>query len=194
MPEAGRIIGGSARGVRLEGPRGGGTRPLSDRVKESLFGALEAGAALEGPFLDLFAGTGAAGIEALSRGAPTATFIEHEGGNCALIGANLRRAHLVNGRVVRADVVAYLHNGRSSGDAAYAAALLDPPYGDPVLARALTLLADPTRDWLAPGATVVAKHFWRDEPPERIGVLARERQRRFGETALTFYTRIKEGA
>ena len=69
-----------------------------------------------------------------------------------------------------------------------------PSYGDPVLARALALLADAARDWLAPGATVVAKHFWRDEPPERIGVLARERQRRFGETALTFYTRIREGA
>jgi 16S rRNA (guanine(966)-N(2))-methyltransferase RsmD len=194
MPEAGRVIGGSARGIRLEGPRGGTTRPLSDRVKESLFGALDAQGALDGPFLDLFAGTGAAGIEALSRGASGATFVEHEGGNCALIGANLRRAHLANGRVVRADVVAYLHNGRAAGDAPYACALLDPPYGDPILLRALELLGDTARDWLAPAAIVVAKHFWRDEPPERVGALAKERQRRFGETALTFYTRTEEGA
>jgi len=189
MPEAGRVIGGSARGIRLEGPRGGTTRPLSDRVKESLFGALEAEGALDGPFLDLFAGTGAAGIEALSRGAPGATFVEHDGGNCALIGANLRRAHLVNGRVVRADVVAHLRNGRSQGDAPYVCSLLDPPYGDPILFRALELLGDPALDWLAPTATVVAKHFWRDEPPESVVVLSKVRQRRFGETALTFYTR-----
>lgn len=194
MPEAGRVIGGSARGIRLEGPRGGTTRPLSDRVKESLFGALDAEGALDGPFLDLFAGTGAAGIEALSRGAPAATFVEHDGGNCALIGANLRRAHLANGRVVRADVVAYLHNVRAAGDAPFRGALLDPPYGDPILFRALVLLADPARGWLAPTTTVVAKHFWRDELPERVGVLARQRQRRYGETALTFYTRIEEGA
>lgn len=194
MPEAGRVIGGSARGIRLEGPRGGTTRPLSDRVKESLFGALEAEGALDGPFLDLFAGTGAAGIEALSRGASEALFVEHEGGNCALIGTNLRRAHLVYGRVVRADVVAFLTNGRTASDAAYVCALLDPPYGDPIIFRALELLGDPLRDWLAPTATVVAKHFWRDDPAVRVGMLARGRQRRFGETALTFYTRTEEGA
>jgi 16S rRNA (guanine966-N2)-methyltransferase len=194
MPEGGRVIGGSARGIRLEGPRGGATRPLSDRVKESLFGALEAEGALGGPFLDLFAGTGAGGIEALSRGAPRATFVEHDGASCALIGANLRRAELERARVVRADVVAFLHNGRGASDEPYACVLLDPPYGDPIMARALELLADSTRDWLAPGATVALKHFWRDEPPPRVGVLARDRQRRFGETTLTFYTRIEEGA
>jgi 16S rRNA (guanine(966)-N(2))-methyltransferase RsmD len=193
MPEAGRVIGGSARGIRLEGPRRGPTRPLSDRVKESLFGALEAEGALDGPFLDLFAGTGAAGIEALSRGAPRATFVEHDGGNCTLIGANLRRARLANGRVTRADVVAFLYNARAA-DEAYACALLDPPYGDPILGRALELLGDPRRDWLAPGAIVAVKHFWRDEPPPRVGVLDKQRQRRFGETALTFYTRTEEGA
>jgi 16S rRNA (guanine966-N2)-methyltransferase len=194
MPEAGRVIGGSARGTRLEGPRGGSTRPLSDRVKESLFAALEAGGALDGPFLDLFAGTGAAGIEALSRGAAQATFVEHDGNNCALIGANLRRAHLEGGRVVRADVVAFLNNGRGPSDAQYSGVLLDPPYGDAILIRALELLADPTRDWLAPTVTVVTKHFWRDEPPQTVGALSRQRQRRFGETALTFYTRHEEGA
>ena len=78
MAEGGRVIAGSARGIRLESPPEG-TRPLTDRVKESLFAALEATDALDGPFLDLFAGSGAAGIEALSRGAPSATFVEHDG-------------------------------------------------------------------------------------------------------------------
>ena len=194
MPDAGRVIGGTARGVRLEGPRGTGTRPLTDRVKESLFGALEAEGALDGPFLDLFAGTGAAGIEALSRGASAATFVEHDGPNCQLIGANLRRARLDGGRVVRADAIAYLRNLRKETDGPFTAALLDPPYSDPVMTTALELLGDPARDWLVPGATVAVKHFWRDEPADHVGLLAKERVKRFGETALTFYTQIEEGA
>ena len=194
MPEAGRVIGGSARGIRLEGPRGAATRPLTDRVKESLFGALEASGALDGPFLDLFAGTGAAGVEALSRGAPAATFVEHDGASCHVIGENLRRAHLDHGRVVRADVVTYLHNPRAAVDGPFAAALIDPPYGDPIMTTALELLADQARDWLVPGATVAVKHFWRDEPADRVGLLAKQRVKRFGETALTFYTQMEEGA
>jgi 16S rRNA (guanine966-N2)-methyltransferase len=189
MPEAGRVIGGTARGVRLEGPRGTATRPLTDRVKESLFGALEAEGALGGSFLDLFAGTGAAGIEALSRGATSATFVEHDGANCHLIGANLRRATLEGGRVVRADAVAFLRNLRRETDGPFTAALLDPPYSDPVMVTTLELLGDPARDWLVPGATVAVKHFWRDEPADHVGLLAKERVKRFGETALTFYSR-----
>lgn len=194
IPEGGRVIGGSARGLRLQGPRGAATRPLADRVKESLFGALEAAGALDGPFLDLFAGIGAGGIEALSRGAPRATFVEHDGTNCDVIGVNLRRSRLEGGRVVRADAVAFLKNGRAKSDEAFLTCLLDPPYGDPVLDRALQLVAASDKEWLAPGATVVVKHFWRDTPPETVGLLVRDRQRRFGETTLTFYTRPEEGA
>jgi 16S rRNA (guanine966-N2)-methyltransferase len=194
MPDAGRVIGGSARGVRLGGPRDTGTRPLTDRVKESLFGALEAEGALEGPFLDLFAGTGAAGIEALSRGATAATFVEHDGANCALITSNMRRAKLDGGRVARADVIAYLRNVRQASDGPFAAALLDPPYSDPVMVTALKLLGDPAREWLVLGATVAVKHFWRDEPADQVGLLRKERVKRFGETALTFYHLTQEGA
>jgi len=194
MPEGGRIIAGTCRGMRLEAPRGGTTRPLSDRVKESLFGSLEAEGLLGGPFLDLFAGTGAAGIEALSRGAPRATFVERDGGNCAVIGANLRRTRLDGGRVVRADVVAFLHNGRPTDDQPYRACLVDPPYGDPILSQALELLGDGAKGWLAPDGVVVAKHFWRDEPPPEVGELRASRRRRYGETALTFYTRPEEAA
>jgi 16S rRNA (guanine966-N2)-methyltransferase len=193
MPDAGRVIGGTARGVRLEAP-GPNTRPLTDRVKESLFGALESAAALDGPFLDLFAGSGAGGIEALSRGAPAAKLVERDGHTCAVIGANLRQARLEGGRVVRADVISFLSNGRPENEAAYSAALLDPPYGEPIVERSLELLADPALDWLMPGAAVVVKHFWRETLPESIGYLAKTRQRRFGETALTFYTRSVEAA
>ncbi len=191
MPDAGRVVAGTARGMRLEAPSDG-TRPLADRVKESLFAALEASGALDGPFLDLFAGSGAAGIEALSRGAPSATFVEREGKVCHVIGENLRRAHLESsGHVVRADAVSFLAGGTPETRAPFLAVVVDPPYGDVILERTLELLGDASRNWLTADATVVAKHFWRDDPPEQFGTLTRTRQRRFGETMLSFYTRSK---
>ncbi len=187
MSDAGRVISGSARGVRLEAPPDG-TRPLTDRVKEALFAALEAAGALEGPFLDLFAGSGAAGIEALSRGAQSATFVEHDGRACAAIGNNLRHAQLAEGHVVRADALSYLRGGTPGARVPASACVADPPYGDPIVERVIDLLGDPSLRWLTPGAMVVAKHFWRDQLPERTGGLIRDRQRRFGETMLTFYS------
>jgi 16S rRNA (guanine966-N2)-methyltransferase len=192
MPDAGRVVAGTARGTRLEAPAGG-TRPLGDRVKESLFAALEAAGVLNGTFLDLFAGSGAAGIEALSRGATSATFIERDGKACAVIGDNLRRTHLAQrAHVIRADVVSHLQGGSATTRIPFRACLVDPPYGEPVLLRSIELLGEAERNWLESGAIVVAKHFWRDELPERVGCLAQIRRRRFGETALTFYTRAEE--
>lgn len=188
MPERGRVIAGTARGVRLEGPRSTATRPLSDRVKESLFASLEAEGALEGPFLDLYAGTGAGGIEALSRGAPAATFVERDPTTCVLIESNLAHARLDQATVIRADALAFLRAGRAAGQAVYRASLVDPPYEQPVQ-PALELLDEARPPWLGDDAVVVAKHFWRDDPPPQVGGLRRIRQRRFGETVLSFYTR-----
>src|SRR5262245_30580353 len=98
MPEAGRVIAGTARGIRLVGAPSG-TRPLTDRVKQSLFSALDAEGVLVGKFLDLFAGTGAAGIEALSRGASDAVFVERDHRACEAIRTNLERAGLRHGIV-----------------------------------------------------------------------------------------------
>ncbi len=182
------MIAGTARGLRLEAPPTG-TRPLADRVKQSLFAALEADGALDGPFLDLFAGSGAAGIEALSRGAPMATFVEHDGRACEVIGANLRRSHLEVGHIVRAEVGAFLRREKPPAEAPFRAALLDPPYGEQILEAALQLLGVGAHAWLEPEAAVVAKHFWRDEPGHEFGQLRQQRQKRFGETVLTFYTR-----
>ena len=168
MPEQGRVIAGSARGMRLEAPPTG-TRPLADRVKQALFAALEADGALDGPFLDLFAGSGAAGIEALSRGAPRATFVEHDGRACEVIGANLRRTHLEGGHVVRGDVGAFLRRERRRQRRPFVAVLLDPPYGDGSWRRPCSCSATGADAWLEPEAVVVAKHFWRDEPAEEFG-------------------------
>jgi 16S rRNA (guanine966-N2)-methyltransferase len=228
MASAGRVIAGSARGVRLLAP-GEGTRPLSDRVKQTLFGILEAGSLGPWPtaFLDLFAGSGAAGIEALSRGADRVVFVERDPAAARVIRENLRRAGVALARpvearagrraradraghewgdgtrrgdgherggeprdatVVQADVVRFLDSDEIEEGAPFGAVLVDPPYGDAVMLPVLDRLGDARRRWLAPGAVVVAKHFWRDALPRATGRLEQARQRRFGETMLTFYT------
>ncbi len=195
-----------ARCLRADGsspvPRGAfawrrhrsGTRPLTDRVKESLFAALEADGALVGPFLDLFAGSGAGGIEALSRGAPQATFVEREPKAVRVIGINLRRrtARVDSGarRLRTRRRSAILRGGVAAGKRPFGAVLVDPPYDDAssgadaraarrepsVVARRRTPSSWPSTS----GATI---------QPERVGTLVRARQKRFGETMLSFYTR-----
>ena len=191
MTDAGRVIAGSARGIRLRAP-GAGTRPLADRVKQTLFAILEPG--LDGArVLDLYAGSGAGGIEALSRGAASAVFVEKDPGAASVIEVNLRATSLAGPevQVVRADAVAWLGR-RSAAEAPFDLVLVDPPYAETdLLTRTLAALGTAGAP-LTPGARVVAKHFWRDRPPDRIGLLASERDRRFGETALTFYRREED--
>ena len=198
MPEAGRVITGSAGGLRLDAP-GPGTRPLSDRVKQALFSLLEAERpdAWDRPFLDLFAGSGAAGIEALSRGAPRAVLVERDARAAAVVARNLDRTGLsARARVVRRDVAAFLASGSGSlVEAPFGCAFIDPPYaqaGD--LQASLERLGDPLAGWLDEAALVVAKHFWKVAPPDRVGALVRVRERRFGETALSVYRRASETA
>ncbi|MDO8484967.1 MAG: 16S rRNA (guanine(966)-N(2))-methyltransferase RsmD [Candidatus Limnocylindrales bacterium] len=188
MADAGRVIAGSARGLRLEAP-GAGTRPLGDRVKQTIFAILEPD--LPGSrVLDLFAGSGAAGIEALSRGAEHAAFVERDAAAARAIAANLARTHLTDrASVVRADAVAWLRRPEAVASGPFGLVFVDPPYAQPgLLVAALEALAP----HLAPGARVVAKHFWREQPPVQVGLLASERERRFGETALTFYRRQED--
>jgi 16S rRNA (guanine(966)-N(2))-methyltransferase RsmD len=184
VADAGRVIAGTARGIRLAAP-GPTTRPLGDRVKQTLFAVLDPDLR-DARVLDLFAGSGAAGIEALSRGARSATFVERDRTAARVIDDNLRRTRLAaRAVVVRADAIGWLA-ARAAGKEPWDVALLDPPYAETeLIARALEALGRP--GVMAPGGRVVAKHFWRDTPPARIGLLASERERRFGETALTFY-------
>ena len=183
---AGRVIAGMAKGRRLLAP-GEGTRPLGDRVKQSLFAILEREIRDEA-FLDLFAGSGAAGIEALSRGARQAVLVEHSRQVTQLIDANLRAAGLAGpqARVVVADAIAWL---ASASDGPFAAIFLDPPYDEPHLVdRALDAIAGAGRGGiLSPDGVVVAKHSRLHPPPARIRLLRSAREQRFGETVLTFY-------
>ena len=190
MADAGRVIAGTARGRRLTAP-GEGTRPLADRVKQTLFAILEPdlpGAA----FLDLCAGSGAAGIEALSRGAARATFVERDRRAATTIAENLYLTGLAgpNARIARAEAMAWLTT-EGLLDGPFDLVVIDPPYADDeLLGRLLAVIgSDADGRLLKPGGRVVAKHFWRDRPAASVGLLASERDRRFGETGLTFYRR-----
>jgi 16S rRNA (guanine(966)-N(2))-methyltransferase RsmD len=179
------VNGGSARGTRLAAV-GPGTRALTDRVKESLFATLEAEGVV-GPgraFLDLFSGTGAGGIEALSRGSERATLVEKEPSAIRVIEENLRRTKVLGATVVRADVLVFLERDT---EVRFDAVLVDPPYASDVLGPILNRLADPAAGWLAEDAVVVTRHFWRNAPDPKIGVLERYRDKRFGETMVTMY-------
>jgi 16S rRNA (guanine966-N2)-methyltransferase len=186
MSGAGRVIAGSARGTRLLAP-GSGTRPLADRVKQTLFAILEPDLS-EAKVLDLFAGSGAGGIEALSRGAGRAVFVEEDKAAVRVIADNLARARLADrAEIVRSEAIAYLA-GRAAADGPFDVVLIDPPYSETDLTRhALRLLATPEGRLLSDEVWVVVKHFWRTPPPRTEGLLASVRDKRFGETTLTFY-------
>lgn len=173
-----RVIAGTARGVPLAAPRGRATRPITDRVKETLF-AILGDRVPDARVADLYAGSGAIGIEALSRGALSVDFVERDRAALEALRANLARTRLTDAaRIHAAEVERHLASAR---DAAWDLAILDPPYET----RAMVAPLRAVMPGLAPGASVVIKHFWRTEVPE-VDRLAVERQRRFGETMLTF--------
>ena len=174
-----RVIAGTARGVPLTAPRDRGTRPITDRVKETLFGIL--GERVEDAVvLDLYAGSGAIGIEALSRGAASAAFVERGRDALAALRHNLERTRLADRAEVHAVPIERWLASAQSGQR-FDLAVLDPPYEQ----RAILAPLEGLVPLLAPGATVVVKHFWRTEIPPVEG-LRPWRERRFGETALTF--------
>ncbi len=190
VADAGRVIAGAARGIRLEAP-GPGTRPLGDRVKQTLFAILEPDLR-DGRFLDLFAGSGAAGIEALSRGAGHVTFVEQDATAARVIVGNLARTRLGDPArvgVVRVDALGWLRDPARASELPWDVAVLDPPYAD---VAATTSALEAVGPLMRPRGRVVAKHSWRDAPPSRVGLLASERERRFGETTLTFYRRVED--
>ena len=182
-----RIIGGSAGGRRLQTPKGDLTRPTSDRVREALFSAVESLlGSLEGlRFLDLYAGTGAVGLEALSRGASAATLVEQDRRTAELIRTNARGVGLPDAEVVAASVARHLA-GRPA--AAYDVVFVDPPYSQPGDAVVADLRALAAHGWLAPGALVVVERSSRQPIGAWPDGFLPDRVRRYGETTLTFAT------
>jgi 16S rRNA (guanine966-N2)-methyltransferase len=171
-----RVSGGEARGRRLKTPKN--IRPTQGLVKQAIFNM--AGPSIEGAnVLDLFAGSGALGIEALSRGAASVTFVDRQPRGLDILRQNLDVLGLKErAKVVRSDVVRWLE---ASPDAIKGAGFvfLDPPYDDVVLDRALKVL-----DREVEGATVMAEHSRRQELPQ-LSRLTVDRQRRYGDTIVT---------
>lgn len=180
-----RVVAGSARGRILHGPpRGADARPTADRVRESLFQILEP---LGGEVvLDLYAGTGALGIEALSRGAARAVFVERDRGMLRVLGKNVEELGMSDrATIVPGDVAAVL-GGRGGGLVlgSIDLALVDPPYGSGAQGPTLAALVP----WLAPDAIVALEHASRDAAPDARG-LVRTDTRKWGDTAVSFYVR-----
>ncbi len=179
-----RVIAGSLKGRRLVTPRGPATRPTADQVRTALMDILAP--RLPGSrVLDLFAGAGGVGLEALSRGATHATFVEGQARAVAALGANIKALGVeAHARVLRLDVDRALERLAAEG-AQFGIVFLDPPYATDLAAHTLEALgAGPV---LAPGAIVVAQHPTKRAPAPEVGGLKAFRTRRFGETTLTFF-------
>jgi 16S rRNA (guanine966-N2)-methyltransferase len=176
-----RVIAGTARGRVLRLPTGAATRPTSGRLREALFSILEAANVDFERVLDLYAGSGALGIEALSRGAGSCTFVEADPRAIAAVRDNVARAGFeADSNLVRARVGQW----RPSRDATFTLVLADPPYDD---AAAWDAIERSVQGNLATGATLVVEHPARRGPPSRVAGLALWRDRRQGEGAVAIY-------
>ena len=179
-----RIITGSKRGKKLVTLEGEQVRPTTDRVKESLFNILQF--QLEGRrFLDLFAGSGQIGLEALSRGAAQAVFVDASKESIRVVEKNLASTGLGDrAKVVTADFAAYLRTCRDRFDVAF----LDPPYRTGVLQRVLPLVAQE----MSPAGTIVCEHPSDEVLPESAGDFIKHREYKYGKVMLTVYERKTE--
>ena len=176
-----RVITGKARGVQLKTPEGMQTRPTADRVKEALFSIINfdlPGARV----LDLFGGTGQLGIEALSRGANSAVFVDAREDACKLIRENLRRTKLEGqGSVVRSDYLDYLHRCRERFDII----ILDPPYAEVFLENALKCITE--IDILQTGGIIVTERPLGKDLPCTFEGYTRSKDYKYGQTLLALY-------
>ena len=176
-----RVIAGKAKGIQLNTPQGMLTRPTTDRVKEALFSIIQ----FELPgarVLDLFGGTGQLGIEALSRGASKAVFVDARREACQLIGANLKKTHLESEAfVVQSDYLEYLNRCKET----FQIILLDPPYAEVFLENAIKRITE--IDILQSGGIMVAERPLGKELPWEFEGYTRSKDYKYGKIILTLY-------
>jgi len=183
-----RIIAGIYRGRHLKSPPSLDVRPTSDRLRETLFNIL-APAITDVRFLDLCAGSGAVGIEALSRGAAHATFVDKSRKICGLIEANLDLCRVPEEQteVYNLEAVDFLHQAISRPIAAWDLIYFDPPY-DSDYTRVLEFIGDYTTELLNTGARVIVEHYFKNPLPEEIGKLRQARTLKQGDSSLSFFS------
>jgi len=176
-----RIVAGRLKGRTLKGPAGAGVRPTSDGLRETLFNVLDD--QVEGArVLDGCAGTGAVGLEAISRGATHATFVEKDRAALAVIHQNIGAFGVdAECEVIPADIVTFGQRGPSVGPFDFV--FLDPPYDEPAIDAMLTNVAR----WVSAGGVLVLEHSKRRASPEQAGGLVRYRILKAGDSALSFY-------
>lgn len=181
-----RVVAGSLRGRAIRAPKGDATRPTSDRVRESLFAVL--GDLTGVRVLDLYAGSGALAIEAISRGAASAVCVEHDRSAAAIVRANLSALGLED-RVILLSRRVRESAPEIAARGPFELVLVDPPYADVssgALLREIGPLLAKTPSPLTPSGLLVLEHATRDEPPS-LPLLALEETRRWGDTSATFY-------
>ena len=179
-----RVITGKARGIVLKTPNGMATRPTADRVKEALFSIIQFDVPMS-RVLDLFGGTGQLGIEALSREAKSAVFVDEREDACRLIKENLKRTKLETyGRVIRSDYMAYLKTCRDQFDIIF----LDPPYAEVFLENSLKMITE--IDILQSGGIIVTERPVGKELPWDFEGFERSRDYKYGNTLITIYRKL----
>ncbi len=179
-----RVISGTLKGRRIDAPDWPGLRPTSDKLRETLFNVLGP-SIVDAHVLDGYAGTGAVGIEALSRGAVHVTFVERDPRAIALLESNLQRCGLAERyAIIRGD---FTGSNTVSGleRAPLDIAFLDPPYGSAELTAALEAAARVA----SPDTRVIVEHARRDAAPQEVGGLVLTRDLISGDSALAFYSR-----
>ena len=179
-----RIITGSARGAVLKTLEGERTRPTAEKVKEAVFSALQFD--LEGrSFLDLFAGSGQLGIEALSRGASLAVFVDSNPESVKVTRENLKNTDLYQkSRVVAMDSFAYLGGCKDKFDII----LIDPPYSKDIISQILPKAVEKTEE----NGIIICEHDKKDQLPEEVGEFCKFRTYSYGRIALTTYRKRNE--
>ena len=176
-----RVITGKARGTVLKTPDGMATRPTSDRVKEAMFSIIQFDVPTA-KVLDLFGGTGQLGIEALSRDAKSAVFVDEREDACRLIRENLKRTRLENAaKVVRSDYMAFLRNCKETFDIIF----LDPPYAEVFLENSLNLITE--IDILQSGGIIVTERPVGKELLCQFPGYTRSKDYKYSNTILTIY-------
>jgi 16S rRNA (guanine(966)-N(2))-methyltransferase RsmD len=179
-----RVLAGALKGRRLVTPRGRDTRPTADQVRIALMDALTPYLP-ESRFLDLFAGAGGVGLEAVSRGAAHATFVERDARAVAALRVNIAALGVeAETRVLRLDVARALDGLVDAGER-FDVVFLDPPYDSALVTATLQRLGG--APLVPPAGRVVAQHPTKRPPPAELGRLTAVRTRRFGETTLTFF-------
>lgn len=182
-----RVISGTARGISLKAPEGLGTRPTTDRVKENLFNIIQQ-EIRDRAVLDIFSGSGALSIEALSRGAREAVLVEADKKCYTVISDNLKRTRLSEkARIIQSDADTALKQLQREGRT-FDLVFMDPPYQKGWVPVTLKQLID--LQLLNIGAMVVAEHEDTDAVPEEIGSLQRVSVKKYGRTALSIYREV----